>query len=302
MNKILITGATGFIGIHLVKKLIESGYEIKVVTRNKISAQKKITLPVEYIECDLNQSALPAKEFNDVSCVIHLAGESIDGRWSETKKKAIIQSRVESSSNLLKNLPANVLKVLTVSAQGIYRPNEDGFIDEDSKKGDDFLANVCKQWEEPFLNLQKSSKIQIAILRLGLVVSADGGALAKMLPLFQKNLGAAIGSGKQWISWIHVADVCQIIVTALKNEAYSGPINLVTPNPVTNSDWTNVLCSQLNVFQLPRVPEFIIKAMFGEMSSILLTSRRIRPKRLQQLNYSFRFDTLEKAFTYELKS
>lgn len=302
MNKILVTGATGFIGLHLLKKLVAAGYEIKVVTRNKTSAREKISYPVEYIECDLNSQALAASEFRDVSCVIHLAGESIDGRWTENKKKAIIKSRVESSANVLKNLPMNVTKVITVSAQGIYQPNEASLIDEDSPQGNDFLADVCKQWEEPFLNLQKSTPTQIAILRLGLVVSAKGGALAKMLPIFQKNLGAAIGSGRQWISWIHIDDVCEIILNALKNKAYAGPINLVTSNPVTNADWTNVLCSQLNVFQLPRVPEFVIKTMFGEMSSILLTSRRIIPKRLQELNYKFLYPTLEKAFAHELKS
>ena len=301
-KKILMTGATGFIGQELGPKLIAAGYSIKVITRRKAAAEDKLGFEAEIVEYDLNKIELPLAEFNDVYAVIHLAGESIDGRWTEKKKQSILASRESSSDNLLKNIPDQVAIVLSVSAQGIYSHQGDTELTEEAKPGSDFLADVCKRWERPFLQLMAADRKQVAIFRLGLVLSQKGGALHKMLPIFKNNLGASIGSGKQWVSWIHVDDVCEVFLHALSNKEYSGVFNLVTDHPVRNEEFTQTLCQKLHVFQLPAVPQFVIKTLFGEMSTVLLSSIKVVPQHLKQVGFSYKYPDLEAALSAEIKS
>ena len=299
-KKILITGATGFIGQELGQKLTAAGFLLKVVSRHKTSAEDRLGFPAEIIEHDLNLNELPIAEFDNVVAVIHLAGESIDGRWTEKKKQSILASRESTSNNLLKNIPAHVETVLSVSAQGIYSDQGETEITEDSKQGSDFLADVCKRWERPFLNLMSTTGKQVAIFRLGLVLSGKGGALHKMIPIFKNNLGASIGSGKQWISWIHVDDVCAVFQQSLTNKKFEGVFNLVTNHPVRNAEFTKTLCQNMHVFQLPAVPQFVIKTLFGEMSTVLLSSIKVIPAHLNQLDYKFKYANLDEALAVEI--
>ncbi len=300
MKKILVTGATGLIGSQLCRQLEELDYPLKIITRQKSSA-KKLNLKAEVIEWDLNTVELPAAYFQDVFCLIHLAGESIDGRWTVKKKVAILQSREQSSKNILAQMPKSVEKVFSVSGQGIYVDQADKWLDEKATIGHDFLAEVCKKWEAPFIQLLASSTSQVAIFRLGIVVSQKGGALKKMLPVFRNNLGAALGSGSQWMSWIHLDDVCQLFIEALKKPEYRGIINATTENPVTNNEWTKALCSTLNTLQLPAVPRFVLKTLFGEMAVILLSSTRVQPRKLQELKFKYKFNHLSEALQQELQ-
>lgn len=300
MKKILLTGATGFIGNELGKKLFEAGYHLKVVSRSQKMAQEKLLFPAEIIECDLNRMALPESDFQDVFCLIHLAGESIDGRWSKEKKKNILESRENSSINILKNRPSCVESIFSVSAQGIYGDQGNELLNEDAKLGADFLADVCKKWEKPFQDLMMMTTKQVTVFRLGLVLSKNGGALKKMLPIFSKNLGASLGSGNQWMSWIHLDDVCQAFLQGLNNKNYAGVINLTSDHPVTNNEWTKTLCRTLKVVQLPTIPRFLLKALFGEMSSLLLNSIKVNPKKLKELQFNYLYPDLKLALEKEL--
>lgn len=301
MKSILMTGATGFVGNELGQKLVRLGHKIKVVTRNEKKAKQQLAFPAEIIVCDLNRADLPKAAFDDVGCVIHLAGEPIDGRWTEEKKTAILESRVNSSKHLLANLSSEVTTVISASAQGIYGDQGDRELDENGTPGFGFLADVCKEWEKPFNDLSTSSSARVVVLRLGLVISQHGGAIKKMLPLFQKNIGATLGTGTQWVSWIHLEDLCQIFINAISNRNYRGVINAGSDRPVRNSEFTKKMCQHLKVFQAPRVPEFAMMMAFGEMAEILLTSTKMIPKKLKGNDFKFKYPDLDAAFAEEFK-
>lgn len=302
MKSILITGATGFIGNELGQKLVRLGHKIKIVTRNEKKAREQLSFPAEIIVCDLNAIDLPKEAFNNVDCVIHLAGESVDGRWTEEKKKAILDSRTLSTKHLLANLPSEVVTVISASAQGLYGDQGDRELDENGTPGFGFLADVCKQWEAPFHTLANTSSARVVVVRIGLVISQHGGAVKKMLPVFQKNLGAALGSGKQWTSWIHLDDLCQIFINAVTNKNYRGVINASTDTPVSNSVFTQKMCQHLKVMQGPRVPEFALMMIFGEMAEILLASTKMIPKKLKGNDFKFKYPDLDTALAEEFKN
>lgn len=292
--KILITGATGFIGLRLAKTLVDAGHEVVAVTRSRTKAQAIIDFKAEFVECDLNKEALSAEQFFGVNTVINLAGESVDGRWSREKKKNILNSRVMAARNLLKNCPVTVKTVITASAQGIYGDRGDEILTEQSELADlaepgkGFLAEVCRQWEAEFQQRPQ----RVLILRLGMVLSKEGGALHKLLPLFKKNLGAPLGNGKQWISYISLNDLIRVVQTAISDTTYSGVINVVNNNPVTNAEFTHALCAALKVWCLPNVPAGVLRLMLGEMSELVLSSLRVKPQKLNEYGFKFQDETL----------
>ncbi|MFZ3229137.1 MAG: TIGR01777 family oxidoreductase [Pseudobdellovibrio sp.] len=301
MTTILMTGATGLIGNTLGQKLFRLGYSIKVVTRNKKNALKNLSFPAEVISCDLNTTQLMESAFENVSAVIHLAGETIDGHWTVEKKKNILDSRVFSTQNLLKNIPPHIKTILSASAQGIYGNQGDLELKETAEVGSGFLADVCKQWEQPLLELSKNSSVRICRLRLGVVLSHKGGALKKMLPLFQNSLGAKLGNGNQWMSWIHIDDLCQIFTDAISNLAFQGEINVSTSHPIQNKEFTKIMCQQLKVWQAPAVPKIALSLVLGEMSVIVLDSIRMIPEKLVKLGFQFKYPNLESALAKELQ-
>ena len=301
--KILMTGATGLIGKSLGQKLVEQGHALVVISRDKIKAQRELPYPAKVIEWDLMKNPLPLEAFKEVEVVIHLLGETVDGRWTDSKKRKILESRQVSSKNLLLHLPLSVHTVISAAAQGIYGDRGDETLTEESAAGDGFLAEVCKVWEEPFLNLQKKSKNQrVVILRIGLVLTSRGGALAKLISLFQKNLGASLGSGLQWMSWISLRDLVDVFISAVENKKYEGVVNAVQPQPVQNKDFTKSLCQVLNVLQLPSVPSLVLKTLLGEMAALVLGSLKVEPRRLVSWGFVFRDTELEKFFATELAS
>jgi uncharacterized protein (TIGR01777 family) len=242
--------------------------------------------------------------------VINLAGENVFGRWTKEKKNAILQSRIQSTELLCKSLasldrPPKVL--ISASAIGYYGSNrEDEILSEDDSTNnylshkDDFLAQVCKQWEQATA-IAKEAGIRVVNIRIGVVMDPSGGILATILPVFKAGLGGKIGNGKQWISWIALDDLLSIILHIISNKHLSGPVNAVSPSPVTNADLTKMLGRILSRPSGIPVPSIVVRKVFGEFAdATLLSSARIKPIKLLEAGYEFRFPNLEFALRHSL--
>lgn len=297
--KILITGATGHVGNYVGRRLVQLGHDISVITRSKEKALSYLEFPAEIIEHDLVHHVLPENKLAGIEAIIHLMGETVDGRWTKEKKDRILESRAKSSEHLLKHLPDSVKVIISASAQGIYGDHKSHVVTENSKLGHDFLAEVCKQWEEPFKHVKKT--IRTVQLRISLVLDPQSGVLRKMIPLFQRGLGGTLGSGKQYMSWIAIEDLTEIIVHSLTDENYHGPINCATDNPVTNAEWTKLLAKQLNALPSPPVPSFALRMAIGEFADSVLASIQIAPEKLTANKFKFKYPKLKDYFAHALE-
>lgn len=297
--KILMTGATGNVGNYVGRKLVQLGHEVVIITRSKEKSLHSLEFPAEILEHDLANNPLPVEKFNGIDGIVHLMGETIDGRWTEKKKDLILKSREHGSENLVKNLPSSVKVIVSASAQGIYGDQKAEAVTEQAKHGSDFLAEVCKKWEAPFLNLNKSTRT--VQLRIGLVLDPQSGVLHKMIPLFQRGLGGTLASGDQYMSWIAIEDLTQIIIESLNNEAYFGAINCSTNDPVTNRDWTKLLGKTLSALPSPPVPSFALHMVLGEMATAVLGSIKMVPERLNSIHFKFQHPKLEDYFKQKLE-
>lgn len=284
---IVVTGATGFVGRKLTLQLLEKGYDVRVFTRNIQKAKKALPLPVTFY------SSLSPSLFKDAHAVIHLAGEPIaERRWSPEVKEAILLSRTKSTKDLIDaiNRAENPPQIMIgTSAIGFYGDRGDETLTEDSTPADSYLADVCKQWEaayEGFIGRK-------VLLRVGIVLGY-GGALEKMLPPFRLGVGGKLASGKQWMSWIHIDDLVREYVFALENNL-SGIFNAVAPKPVTNTEFTRELATTLARPAFFPVPAFVIKLLFGEMSTVLLSSQRVSSQKMSDAGFSFRYPSLKLA-------
>lgn len=298
--RILITGATGLVGKELGKKLSDQGHEILVVSRSAEKARLECPFPAVAIECDLQNSMIPQSAISAVDAVIHLMGENVGGgRWSADRKKNILNSRIKSSQNLLQSFKKNPPKVIiSASATGYYGDTKDTLVTESQLSGKDFLADICVKWEQVFRDAKATAEFQntrFAQIRTGLVLSDLGGALVKMIPPFQVGLGGVLGSGKQWMSWIHLEDLTNLFSWALSNHRIEGPLNAVSPWPVTNVEFSTELAGQFKQSLGPRAPEFILKTALGEMSILVLSSQRVSSQKAQDLGFEFKFQTLSQA-------
>jgi len=231
--------------------------------------------------------------------VVHLAGESVVGRWTDEKKKAIRESRVQGTRNLVAALGKSEAKprvLVCASAVGFYGNRGDELLGEESPIGQGFLPEVCREWEDAS-RIAAEAGIRTVNVRIGLVLSAKGGALSNMLKPFKLGLGGRIGSGQQWWSWIHVDDIVGGIQHAIRAESLSGPVNFVAPNPVRNVEFTKVLALVLGRPAFFPVPEFALRLAFGKMAAeqLLLASQRVEPGKLRTSGYEFRFPELKTA-------
>lgn len=295
--KILITGATGEIGKRVALALYEKGHDIVAVSRSKKTALKSLWCPAEIIEKDLITESLSEKDFAGIDAVIHLMGESIDGRWTNEKKQKILSSRVESSKNLIQNMPASVKHILSASAQGYYPSSAKLNIPETEKNGDDFLAEVCKQWEAALGPVSG----RLTTLRIGLVLSAEMGALKKMIAIFRNQLGAPLGSGKQWMSWVALDDLVRLMTELIVGEKPQGVLNAVSDSPVTNQEFSEVLARCLGSVLLPKAPAFVIKTALGQMSDLVLNSYHLSNQKVKNTGFEFRYKKVEDFLQEELK-
>lgn len=294
--RVLLTGSSGFLGSALLPTLKARGFEVTRLVRGVAAKEDEIRW---------NPAWPPSSEaISGFDAVIHLAGETVVGRWTASKKTKIRDSRVTGTRNLVHALleaKDRPRVLISASAIGYYGDRGDELLNELSTSGSGFLADVCREWEaaaQPAVN----AGIRTALVRTGVVLSRDGGALKKMLLPFQMGIGGNIGSGRQWMSWIHLQDWIGAIHHILKNDLVQGPVNLVGPKPVTNAEFTKTLASVLSRPAIFPVPAFVAKLAFGQMGEeVLLGSQRVEPARLVTSGYPFQYSDLRKALEAVLK-
>ena len=293
---IAVSGSSGLIGSALVTRLAAAGHRVRRLVRRRAEAGE--------IRWDPTAGELPAPELEGVDAVVHLAGAGIgDKRWTAARKSELLDSRIRSTDLLartLATLDSRPKVLLSGSAIGIYGARGDEALDESATTGTGFLADLCRAWEgaaEP----AAAAGIAVAHLRSGMVLSPTGGALAKQLPLFKLGLGGRFGSGRQWQSWISIDDEVGAIEHLL-TAAVVGPVNLTAPQPVTNSEFTDVLARALHRPHLPFVPSLGPKVLFGTelVRNVLLTGQRVIPAKLTESGYVFRHADFETALRHLL--
>jgi len=298
MKKVVIIGATGLIGRHLVQLLEKHNYDLAIVSRNAQSAKSKFGEKHSFISWDGKNAAVLVPQVEGVDAVVNLAGENIaGGRWTKERKRIILSSRTNSTNaiveaiNICKNKPSVFIQA---SAIGFYGAADDQVFDETCPSGNNFLATVARLWEEAAKNLDES--VRLVFLRTGIVLSTEGGALAEMVKPFRFGAGGHIGSGRQWMSWIHIADEVAAIRFLIENESAKGIFNLTAPNPVTMKDFAVAIGKALEKKSWLHAPEFAIKLALGEMGKeMLLAGQKVVPGNLSDLGFKFRFDDLEIA-------
>lgn len=291
--KILVTGGTGLIGSRLMASLLEGENEISLLARNVDTAKAKFG---ERVSCFSTLDHLGSLDGFDA--VINLAGEPILGkRWSKEQKERITESRWLITEKLTSLILAgtNPPKVfISGSATGYYGPWGDEILTEESPAHEDFAHFVCKRWEDEALKAA-SEETRVCILRTAVVMDPEGGMLAQLLPLFRFRLGTVLGTGKQYLPWIHMEDMIRIILFLLKEDGASGIFNASAPTPVTNREFTDTLAKTLGKARFLRVPEFALKILLGESSGMLIHGQRAVPDHLEKMGFEFLFKDLKPA-------
>lgn len=299
--KILITGATGFIGKELVVRLFRENHKLVVLSRNPEKARRSLEVPCQIYPWDPLEEMVPAAALTGVEAVFHLAGEPIAShRWTPAQKQKILDSRVVSTSNLFKSIRAqknsSIHTVISSSAIGYYGDRGNEVLTEDSSPGSGFLSEVCQKWENESLH-QKLHGVRHVAIRTGIVLDKQGGMLQLLLPLFRLGLGGPIGRGRSWMSWIHREDLVSMMVLALENPQIEGPMNGVAPQPITNLDFTRLLGTVLHRPTLLPVPPSMIRLALGEMSTLVLGSQRVIPEKIKNLEFKFAYPQLFSALS-----
>ncbi len=290
---ILISGASGLVGSELVTSLGTNGHQIKKLVRREANAE------ANEVSWDPESSGIDRSGLEGLDAVVHLAGENIaGGRWTSARKALIRDSRVQGTkliSETLAKLKAPPKVLVCASAIGFYGDRGEELLNEESATGSNFLAEVCKAWEDA-CEPSRQKDIRVVNLRIGVILSAAGGALAKMLLPFKLGVGGVVGSGSQYMSWIAIDDVVGAIHHALVTESLNGPANVVAPSPVTNREFTKTLGRVLKRPTLFPMPAFAARLAFGEMADeLLLASTRVEPAKLCSSNFQFQFSELEGA-------
>ncbi|QOI96924.1 MAG: TIGR01777 family protein [Flammeovirgaceae bacterium] len=293
-KKVLITGASGLVGSRLTELLLKQGYEVAHLSRQAKAGR------VPAFAWDVSAGTIDEKAFEGVDSVIHLAGAGVaDKRWTVKRKKEILDSRVQSTRLLYQFLGRGnhqVSSFLSASAIGIYGFGlRDEVLTESSNPGNDFLAEVVKAWENE-VNAVQSLGIRTAILRIGIVLSKKGGALKEMARPVQWGVGAPLGTGNQYLSWIHIDDLCRMFLFAKENNSVAGVYNAAGVQPVTNKEFTRAIAVVLKKpMWLPPVPAFALKLVLGEMAGMVLNGSRVSSEKIQRAGFTFRFTDLHSA-------
>jgi uncharacterized protein (TIGR01777 family) len=297
--RVAVTGATGTIGGAAVKALRERGDEVVALVRDTTRASEKVGGGVELHSWpDPKRGSPPQAALEGADAVLHLLGEPIDQRWTDQAKQEIRDSRVLSTRSLVAGLESLAKDrrprvLVSQSAVGYYGACGDQPVEESTPAGDDFLAQVVSAWEREAC--AASNGIRVALTRTGVVLSPHGGALAKMLPPFRLGVGGPVAGGRQYVPWIHLDDVVGAILLCLDDDRATGPVNLVAPAPVTNAQLSQALGHVLHRPAALPVPALALRALYGEMATIVLSGQRVMPKRLAQLGYTFAYTELEAA-------
>lgn len=289
----LVTGATGFIGRALLKRLDQ----VVVLSRNAGRARHELP-GAEVHGWDPLAGPAPAEAFRGVDAVFHLAGEPVaEGRWTAEKKRKLMASRDEGTRNLVRGIEAASQRppvLVSASAVGYYGSRGDEVLDETAAAGSDFLAEVCVAWENASHGARELG-VRVVNPRIGIVLGAGGGALAKMLTPFKLGLGGRLASGKQWMPWVHVDDLVGMLLHAVEHAQLDEPMNAVAPNPVTNREFTRALARVLHRPAVFPVPAFGLKVLMGDFGEVLLASQRVVPRVAERTGYQFKHPNLEAA-------
>ena len=291
---ILITGGTGFIGKELRETLLKAGNNLVIITRNPKKYEDESASNQRFISWDDDL----VSEMENADAVINLAGENLFGqRWNEQVKESIYNSRIDSTRSLVEAMRSAEKKpsvFISASASGIYGDQGDTILTEEFEAANDFLASVCKDWEE---ESQKAGELGVRVVnpRIGIVLEEGGGALEKMIPPFKFFVGGPIGDGKQYMSWIHRSDLVKALVFPIENEKLDGAYNVCSPNPATMNEVAETLGDVMNRPSFFRVPKFALDIVLGEAAQPITGSIRMQPKKLQVIGFEFRFEELEEA-------
>jgi uncharacterized protein (TIGR01777 family) len=293
--KIVLTGGTGFIGRRLIEELLNVDHDVVLLTR-----RRRLDFPsaVHQEEWDAKTVGVWCRVMNGAGAIINLTGESLAAqRWTQEQKKRIISSRLNATRVVIEALRRESRKpsvLINASAIGYYGDIPDGTVKEDHPHGSGFLAETCTLWEAEALKAEDIG-IRVALMRIGVILGKDGGIIKKMLLPFRLFVGGRIGSGRQWLSWIHLDDAVRAILHVLNTPALDGPINITAPEPVT----MNQFCLALgNVLKRPSwipVPDFVVRLAVGEMSEMVLTGQRVVPQKLLEQGFNFRHSNLLEA-------
>lgn len=293
MKRILITGASGLVGTHLTNALLQKGYQVVHLGRSKRNGS------VPAFVWDVSPGKIDKQCLEGVDAIINLAGAGVaDKRWTASRKRELLESRTQSLALLnttLANHPHQVKVVVSASAIGYYGFAGNEIFHEEDKPGVDFLAQLTQQWEAEADKIQSQS-IRLVKLRIGIVLSDKGGALAEMAKPIRLGFGSALGSGKQHLSWIHIDDLCALFIKAIDDEKLNGAYNAVSGNWVTNKEMTKAIAKKLNrSLWLPNVPGFVLKLMLGEMAEIVLEGSKVSADKIKQTGFEFKYTKLEEA-------
>ena len=299
MQTVLITGGTGMIGHALRSKLLEKGYRVIILTRNK-SKQKSESANLLYAEWDVEKMQIEPEAIAQADYIIHLAGAGVaDERWTEKRKQEIISSRVKTGELLVKALNEtlnNVKAVISISGIGYYGPDKNGkaFVESDNPSND-FLADTCIKWEAAIQPVEAIGK-RLVIFRTGVVLSNDGGAFTEFKKPLRFGFATILGSGKQIVSWIHTDDLVKLYLNAIENNLISGIYNAVAPKPVSNKELILQLAKAKNKFYIPViVPAFVLKIVVGELSVEVLKSATVSSAKIESTGFVFQYPTIESA-------
>jgi uncharacterized protein (TIGR01777 family) len=295
--KIAVTGASGVVGRALTQVLKDEGHEVYSMVRRPAASPSEMTW-------DPSTGHVDAGRMSKMDAVVHLAGESIaNKRWNDDQKRVIRESRVDATYKLASTLSAinpRPRVLVAASAIGFYGDRGEQILSETSSMGEGFLAKLCKGWEDSTLPAQ-ASDVRVVHARISMVLSKNGGALSKLLPIFQTGLGGPIGSGTQYMSWIDETDLARAILYCIQNEDISGPVNMAAPNPVTNKEFTKVLAHVLGKPAFLPVPPAALKVAMGELADeLLLCSQKVMPTVLQSAGFRFEYADLERALRHVL--
>jgi uncharacterized protein (TIGR01777 family) len=292
--KILITGASGFVGRHLVRHCIGLGHRVTAVDL----ALFPETLDPDHLQVIQADTTSPGSWQDAVSgcdAVINLAGVNIFHRWSAHYKELIYDSRILTTRHLVNALPEKTsVAFCSASAVGYYGSRGDTLLDENAPAGDDFLARVCVDWEKEAMRAQ-SKGARVVIPRFGVVLARNGGALAKMIPAYRLFVGGPLGNGRQWFAWIHIRDLIEAMLFVIDKNDMEGPVNFCAPGQVQNNEFSRTLAARLNRPAALRVPGFMLRLAAGELGSLVLNSQRAVPQKLENAGYAFQYPSLASA-------
>jgi len=303
--QVAITGATGLIGRRLVRALVGRGDEVAVLTRDPARAWSVLGTEVDALEWNAQADPAPVAALSGAGAVVHLAGETVAQRWSAGAKRAIRDSRVLGTRNLVAGLreagndAAPVL--VSASAVGYYGPRGDEYVDESAPPGTDFLAQVCVAWEQEAAAAEQLG-LRVAMVRTGVVLDRDGGALKRMLLPFRLGVGGPVAGGGQYMPWITATDLVALYLAAVDGEDYTGALNATAPEPVTNREFSRALGRALHRPAIAPIPAVTMRLLYGEMSQLVTTGQRAIPSRTQQAGFRFTNPDLDAALAAVLGS